>query len=58
MQSNYKKIRVEPAGTHPSLKKLYSEDDFREKFIRDDTTSQLVKVLEKALVTVPEYFQL
>ena len=58
MQSNFKKIRVEPPATHPSLKKLYPETDFREKFIRDETSSQLVKVLEKALVSVPEYFQL
>jgi len=58
MQSNYKKIRVEPTSTHPSLKKIYPETDFREKFVRDETTSQLVKVLEKALVSVPEYFQL
>lgn len=58
MQSNYKKIRVEPAATHPSLKKLYPEAEFKEKFIRDEVTSQLVKVQEKALVSVPEYFQL
>jgi hypothetical protein len=58
MQSNYKKIRVDSASTHRPLKKLYHEADFREKTVTDETTSQPVKVMEKALVSVPEYFQL
>jgi hypothetical protein len=58
MQSNYQKIWADPGSTYPSLKKLYPESDFRERFVRDETSSQLVKVLEKALVSVPEYFQL
>ena len=57
-QSNYKKMRVETASIHPSLKKLVTEAGFREKFIRDETNSQPCKVLEKALVTIPEYFEL
>ncbi len=58
MQSNYKKIRVESSGTHPSLKKVYAEADFKDRFIRDEATSELVRVQEKVLVSVPEYFQL
>jgi len=58
MQSNIKKIRVEPSSIHPSLKKLLPEAGFNEKFIRDEDTSQLIMVLEKVLVSIPEYFQL
>ncbi len=57
-QSNYKKMRVESASAYPSLKKVFAEADFREKLVRDENTSEFVKVMEKALVSVPEYFEL
>ncbi len=57
-QSNFKKVRVEAESTYPSLRKLYSQADFRDKLVRDDVSGQLVKVMEKTLVSVPEYFQL
>ena len=56
-QSNYKKVRVDPEATHPSLKKLFTETDFREKFVRDENSDTLVKALEKLLVSLPEYYQ-
>ena len=57
-QSNFKKVRVEAESTYPSLRKLYSQAGFRDKLVRDDVSDQLVKVMEKTLVSVPEYFQL
>jgi len=56
-QSNYKKVRVDPEATHPSLKKLFTETDFREKFVRDENSDTMVKALEKLLVSIPEYYQ-
>jgi hypothetical protein len=58
LQSNYKKIRLRPDSVHPSLKKLLPKAGFNEKMIRDEVTCEFVKVLEKVLVSVPEYFQL
>jgi hypothetical protein len=57
MQSNYKKIRVDPENTHPFMKKLFNESNFREKLIQDENTEVLVRSLEKLLVSVPEYYQ-
>lgn len=57
-QSNYKKIRVEPASVHDSLTRHFYEAGFEEKAVRDESTSLLYKVLEKMLVSIPEYFEL
>jgi len=57
MQSNYKKIRVDPESTNPSMKKLFTDSNFREKLIHDENTDGLVKSLEKLLVSIPEYYQ-
>ncbi|MEI6883817.1 MAG: GNAT family N-acetyltransferase [Bacteroidota bacterium] len=57
-QSNYKKIRVNPSEIHQALTGLFYGAGFLEKAVRDEKTSQLYKVLEKALVSIPEYFEL
>jgi len=58
MQSNYQKIRFESSSIHPSLMKLFPESEFREKFIWDEAAAVHVKVMEKALVSIPEYYHL
>jgi hypothetical protein len=58
LQSGYKKIRVEPGAFHPTLKKILPEAGFREKFIRNGESPELQRVLEKVLVSIPEYYQL
>lgn len=57
-QSNFKKIRMEPESVHLALIKHFYEAGFIEKFVRNENTSQHFKVLEKLLVSVPEYFEL
>ena len=57
-QSNYKRLRVEPASVHHSLTRLFYESGFEEKVVRNESTTLLYKVLEKMLVSIPEYFEL
>jgi len=56
-QSNYKKIRIDPVATNPGMIKLFSESNFREKFIHNENSDEQVKALEKLLVNIPEYYQ-
>lgn len=58
LQSGYKKVRIGEGSAHPSLKKILPEAGFRDRAVRDEATSEMVKVMEKALVSIPEYFEL